>query len=122
MDLGKGSFHAEIKGALASVEQDKYSLEKFHSGSRATLMFTTPFKMAYDSLIAVKKAAEKYEGENNDEKSKGEVPESASLGQSNIPGSQTAENKEINMLGQLERFKRDCAVHCEGDINSRLVH
>jgi hypothetical protein len=120
MDLGKGTFNPEIKGALAGVGQDKYSLDKFQSGARVDTVFTAPFKIAYERLIAVKKAAEKVEGENNDEKSK-EEPESESLGQSNIPGSQTAEAKEINRLGQVERFRKDCASFCETEIQSRLV-
>ena len=122
MDLGRGVYRAEIKGALASIGQEKYSTEKFQKCSRVTTLFTTPFSIAYDSLVSARAAAEKNEeGGNNDENSKGKVAESASFEEFNIPESQKAENKEINRQGDLARFRQTCAEHCEVEINSRLV-
>ena len=35
--------------------------------------------------------------------------------------SQKAANKEINRQGELVRFRKMCAEHCEGEINGRLI-
>ncbi len=43
-------------GALQGASADRYSVERFNKAARVNLRFTTPFMIAYDSLVGLKQA------------------------------------------------------------------
>ena len=80
LDLAQRLYQPEIKGALSGTTADKYSLEKFLTGTRVNQRFTTAFNIAYDSLVgpaAASADAAAGPGGNGDESAGSNAAESA---------------------------------------------
>ena len=56
LDVAQGQYLAEIRGALQGASADRYSVERFNKAARVNVRFTTPFMIAYDSLVGLKQA------------------------------------------------------------------
>ena len=122
-DLNQMFYAPEVKGALASVAAEKYSVDKFLKGGRVSQRFSTQFAIAYDSLHGSRGASE--QGKD------AMVPDGAAVDadESLIAASASAQKEE----GQAEKkkheskdtllasFRKECEEHCQRELEARVV-
>ena len=108
-------------GALSSTSADKYSVELFQKGARVSVRFTTPFRIAYDSLIWLRCAV----SVDEDAGPGGYSAESAGSKAAESAGSQQEEHAEKNThdskVTNLSVFRNQCEQHCARELEARMV-
>ena len=124
LDLAQGFYSPEIKGALAAVAGDKYSLDRFHKSTRVAQRFFQVFSLARDSLVG-KVRAESADAGGGQEQS-GTQSQGSTVGEAPVgPGSQEQakqprkqpECKELD----VSVFQKECEEHCRRELEARLV-
>ena len=119
LELAQGFYAPEIKGALAAVGADRYSLDKFHKGTRVSQRFFQAFQIAYDS-IACKPQAESAEAFKDKEESGAQRLDS-DAGQHPVPLGSKDQEKQPSKEFEIAAFRKACEDHCHHELESRLV-
>ena len=119
LELAQGYYAPEIKGALAAVGADRYSLDKFHKSTRVSQRFFQAFKIAYDS-IACKPQAESADALKGEEES-GAQSLGSDAGQDPVPLGSKDQEKQPNKELEIAAFRKACEDHCRRELESRLV-
>ena len=57
LELQQGLFCAEIKGALAGMNAERCSMDKFHIASEVEVRVAKPFRIAFDSYVGATQPA-----------------------------------------------------------------
>ena len=108
-------------GALSSSTADTYSVELFQKGGRVSVRFTTPFKIAYDSLLGLRCAI----SVDEDAGPGGYSAESAGSKAAESAGSQqeghAEKNTHDNKVTKLSVFRNRCEQHCVREFEARMV-
>ncbi len=121
LDLAQGQYLAEIRGALQGASADRYSVERFNKAARVNLRFTTPFLIAYDSLVALQHAesadAVVGPGGFSDESVWSNMAESADKKHE----SQAEENRHDSRETKMSSLRRQCEQYCARELEARMV-
>jgi hypothetical protein len=120
-DVAQGQYLAEIRGALQGASADRYSVERFNKAARVNLRFTTPFMIAYDSLVGLQQAesadAVVGPGGFSDESAGSNMAESADK----THESQAEEKRHDSRETTMSSFRRQCEQHCARELEARMV-
>ena len=116
-DIATGFYKPEISGALSQPKGQRYNVEQFHKGTRVLARFVGPFRIAYDSLVAVPKGS-------SQEDQTGAAGEAATADAAQGVGSEVAaENKKNAEVtpSQVDCFRLQCEQACQTEIDARVV-
>ena len=113
-----GGFQPEIKGALAAVGAEKFSLDKFHKNARVELRFMNEFAIAVDSCVSTTPASLPGTDAGDQAASAGGTMASPSA---DLSSSKTAGQSEANGMPQVAAFRMLCEAHCRREIEARVV-
>ncbi len=121
LEIASGLYDPEITGALSAITVDKYSVELFQKGARVSVRFTTPFRIAYDSLVGVRFAV----SVDEDAGPGGYSAESAGSNAAASAGSQQEGHAEKNThdskVTNLSVFRNQCEQYCARELEARMV-
>ena len=121
LDVAQGLNFAEIRGALQGAAADRYSVERFNKAARVNLRFTTPFLIAYDSLVGLQQAesadAVVGPGGFSDESAGTNMAVSADK----THESQAEEKRHDSRETTMSSFRRQCEQHCARELEARMV-
>ena len=116
-DIVTGFYKPEISGALSQPKGQRYNVEQFHKGTRVLARFVGPFRIAYDSLVAVPKGS-------SQEDQTGAAGEAATADAAQGVGAEVAaENKKNAEVtpSQVDCFRQQCEQACQKEIDGRVV-
>jgi hypothetical protein len=122
LDVSQGLYQPEIKGALSGTSADKYSVEKFHKGTRVNQRFTKAFLVAHDSILGLSSSASACaaagQGGHTDDSAAAKAAESAG---SQKQESQAEKKPQDSKETDLQAFRSQCEKHCLRELEARLV-
>ena len=121
LDVAQGQYPAEIRGALQGASADRYSVERFSTGVRVNMRFTTPFQIAYDSLVGLPSVASADAaagpGGYSDESAGSKAAESADSKQESQEGTNRHDSRET----RVSVFRRQCEQYGARELEARMV-
>jgi hypothetical protein len=122
LDIAGGLYQPEIRGALSSTSADTYSVKLFQKGARVSVRFTTPFRIACDSLIGLRCPV----SVDEDAGPGGYSAESAGSNVAASAGSQQEDHAEKNThestVTNVSVFRNQCEQHCARELEARMVY
>ena len=118
LEVSQGMYQPEIKGALSGTASQKYSVEQFNKAARVNTRFTTPFFVAYDSLLGTPSAVSVCAADGE----RGRTDDSAASKGADSAGSQhECHAEKTSKETDLTAFRTQCELHCRRELEARLV-